>query len=639
MELISKHAGALGRVPASDRRWPYVGSNSPPHQEEEEPIDFGVPPVPVISRLRIHSELQSPPHQEEEEPIDFGVPPVPVASRLRVPSVLQSDPITEILPGHFDPSDKQSWDDRMEDPYLWRSREAPTAPGEQDKKLRRNWFPIFELEVPSLFTVFDAFELTAWDSSQTIAAASNEAQRVNQGQGQGKGNGPNPERKNIRHYGQYAWIPGLAEPWGPGQSPPWGPSGTPPGPRIDHFSSIWNQSFHQNRLPILSLEEVRPTMFLPERMKVDWEPPFSRPVFKRPPKPIEQLFFLDDQEEDVISSAWDVPFSLPVPGAFLTIDVDAHFVNLTTDEDATLIDKWDNPLMRLLPVVPKLAISPWPFAPTDQPPILDDLGIDHWWTALSHPIWPGHALRLDIGILNPEPVPDEELLPTRIPWDTPISYPVWPVRGVPLDSRENWTNLQTEEVILITSYETVLTNEVPWRPKMPIALFPFRLVVEEEAPEDITLDKWYSPFSQNFLKLPPSPLPQLSVIGQPEIVDTITLDMWYGSGAYPDYTDRALRAVTGPEGQSTYWTIITAPWIQFSNLDPNPIPDIPGVTTSYWFTPLSIPLKLFTSRKRDEQEFLRLYAPHQDFPEVERLSLECENPRRRVSRRTGSCGV
>jgi hypothetical protein len=461
-----------------------------------------------------------------------------------------------------------------------------------------------------------------------------------QGNPGGGGGGKKDKGKDkIRKYGQFAWPLGLSVPQGAGGSPPWGAGGTPAGEKVTYFGEMPYYNFHRKRIPPQPFEYHRePLYFGPQRMGVDWESPFSLPR-ARIRQPVIQPFVIQrDEEERVEAPSWNVVGQLPMRAKHGNF---SHFIGFFPEvfTELVTVDKWDNPLMRILPVIPRTPLSPWPFAPTDSPPIGEDITLDKWYQRLSEPVLSPHVLRLPQGILDPYPRPEDDLLPTRIPWwtplslpiflvphpvpgpyeslqrdaytetlkvaafESPLSMPVWPLLRPPPGDFSDVSGLSKDETPFVfrSAYSTTMALP-PWRPKMPIALFPFRVEVESEDPEPITLDKWYS-----------------------------------STMAYPAL-HTALRAVTGPEGQTKWWTVVTAPWIEFGRVDPLPIPDIPGVTYAYWFTSMSLPRELFTAIKENDPNHLRLYYPLQVFP-IFPVIEPCESPRRRVSNKTGSCGV
>jgi len=565
-----------------------------------------------------------------------------------------SEPPEASIPIPVDPGEDISWSDTMDDPYRWRELRGPTGAKEQDRKLRTP-LPDFETPVPSLFTLFDAFELNSWDSTQTMSAASNDSIRVaaaGNGKGggdKGKGGGPGKDtgKHKIERYGHFAWPLGMSMPYTMGGGPPLGGDGTPPVIIPDQFSVMYWQDFFRKRAPILAFErELIDT--LPERLRIDWETPFQHDLSRRRIVISDYNVESDLPRDETVGTQWDVPFSRPVwPPGRVAVFIDS-FVNLVTDEEIFL-DKWDSPLMRALPPRPRQPLHPWPFRSVEDEPLEEVITLDKWYTRLSHPVWPPPPLRLRIGELDVMSTPEEDLLPTRIPWWTPLSYNFHRRRFSVVPPIEYFQNLQEEEEVapFIDKWGARPIDMAPWRPKMPVAMFPFRKEPEDTAPEEITLDKWYSPFSQNFRRLPPSPLPRFHVRPIEQDVETITLDKWYSNTGFWGWPHYALRHATGAEAQRSDIVSNTAPWIPMSRLDPQPVPDIPGVTAEWWFTPLALPVRMFSGRRVDRgqlqeepgaDQYLVLYYPLQTFP-TESIVKLCDNIRRRVASKNTSCGV
>lgn len=398
----------------------------------------------------------------------------------------------------------------------------------------------------------------------------------------------------------------------------------------------------RKRGPLGPFECREPLFFGETRMSIDWAPPLERALTRRPGRTYTREIFQNlatDEATAEYLDKWDsqpmrlMPQWPPEPIARFPFQVQPEE---PTEEHIT-VDKWDSQPGKL-PVFPlDDPIARFPFQVQPEEPSHENITLDKWWTPFSVPFRLKHRLRLQGSVLDPYPIPDEDLLPKRIPWHVPLSEPL-PRPRLTINTLQEWINLITDETVFIESYYPGLTKEMPWRPEMPVSLMPFIVEPPSSEPENITVDKWWTPLPYNFRRRPDAPLPPLNSMPESMDAETITIDKWFSMTSQPVITWFARRAVTGPEGQSKHLTVITAPWIRFSTMDPFPIPDIPGVTYSYWFVPLDIPTKLFTWRYRDPEEYLTLFDPLQIFP-IESGQPECERVRRKPSMRTGSCGV
>ena len=528
-------------------------------------------------------------------------------------------------PNLLDPTN-MAWDDRMDDPFNARELRAVTGP-EAQSRARRWVYPDLEAPVPSLFTLFDAFEMTVWDGSQ---GSMGQSAAMSRGIGNQGNKGKKDEDKGKK-YGEAGWILGLSEPWGPGASPPWGPGGVPP---LEQDVGFWHHSrwpaFRSPRRPVLPIESPHePLWFGDERMRVEWEPQRWHNLHRKFVQPNDYQIETETSDEEGISlDKWYAALTqnyrrLP-PAPLPRIE---SLLNLTTDEDvADHVDKWDNSLMRLMPVLPRQPISAWPFRNVVEDQEGEAAGLDKWYRQFDDPVRAKHQLRLLIGVLNSEPIPDADLLPTAIPYWKALAYDFRRNRLLPLPPMESFVNLQTAEEVAerVDKWDGPLMRLMPVRPREPVNKWPFRKEVEDQEPEAITLDKWYTLLPQNYRRLPPAPLPPLERYRIEADEETITLDKWYSMTlALMEYTHRARRCVSGPEGQTDANTRVTAPWIEMSRLDPFPIPDIPGY--EFWFTRLSEPVRIWPPR-------LRLYDRLQIF-QWEPYVRPCENPRRRPDQR------
>jgi hypothetical protein len=504
----------------------------------------------------------------------------------------------------------------MQDPYqVHRGRASETVQ-----------LPPVETHPPYAYSAFDAFELSSWDTSPSVEGAGPQlraAAQGNQGQGKDKPSKPKPGKK---FQPGKVWILGMEYPV-PMSSPAMGPGGLPPvfGPESVFQSNMYWQDFHRDRPVIQPFEGDREPLFFGEqRMRVDWEAPLSIETRFRTPTLSDYQIEADIvRTEEITLDKWYMPLGYEFRTIPLTYPAMEVFVNLVTTEEPH-VDGWGSPLTRPDPWRPKEPIQYWPFSTEDVIPAGEEIEMSKWYTRLSHPVWSLHQLRLPSGVLSEEPIPDEALLPTRIPWYVPMSHEfnrrtmrVTPPIGV-LERGDD------PEEATIDKWGTRLSE--PVRVHNFAALQnPFKARWGAVIPkENITIDKWQSM---------PQPLPivrQLPIAlfpfreeGSPPQTEEITLDKWYQR--MQDLTRFYRNAVTGPEGQDISLTVLTAPWIPLSTGSPEPIPDTPGVTYNYWLTAMSIP--------RMEGPLLPiLYYPLQKF-EFITLVPECDRPRRRPDRR------
>jgi hypothetical protein len=251
------------------------------------------------------------------------------------------------------------------------------------------------------------------------------------------------------------------------------------------------------------------------------------------------------------------------------------------------------------------------------------------------------------GRIDPVPIPD---IPTEgelyEPWERKFSQPFFLKHQIRHSMGDPpLGEVDVEETVFVDKYESDPVRLPHWDPVTHPRFMPFEVGDPPSGPENVTLDKYYTPFSQNFHRLPPAPVPPMETFVNPFTDEVITLDKWYAMGvALETWPFRARRAVTGPEGQSIAQTVNTAPWIEMHRMDPNPIPDIPGVTYNYWFATPEQPYHLkrgalvgAAGKIRPRHFYLVLYYPHQDFPITDAEVPPCERPRRRPSRSTGTC--
>lgn len=400
----------------------------------------------------------------------------------------------------------------------------------------------------------------------------------------------------------------------------------------DFFSSMYFQDFHRNR-PVFHPMDRELIDFQQPKVALDWETPFQH-NFHRKRIPLQDYTMRRTESggELITLDKWYSRLSEPMRLPIRIIHAPDSHPNQTGDELIT-VDKFDNPLMRIMPKLTPRFVPPWPFTiPPDSTSEL--ITLDKWHSRLPEPMRLISWRQPPIGVLDAEPIPDTALLPARIPWYTPLSYEF------------NQRTIQTPPMSVFvddTGPEDVAQFVDKWgirpidlipRPLiLPIALHPYSPPIPDLNSENITLDKWHAPLAYNFhRRIPQTPL--MGVLVPSGELENITLDKWYSNTGFWSWPYFALRAVTGPEGQRSDILRSTAPWIPLSRFDPLPIPDIPGVTGQYWFAPLSLPRQLFTSIDKNDPNFLRLYLPFQDFPIVSAAALECESPRRRPSEKT-----
>lgn len=515
----------------------------------------------------------------------------------------------------------------------------------QTRKLPTNEYTIpFQPELPSNFTVFDAFELNAWDSAQSTASESNNKVRVqaapaNPGETKTKGKGGGASKGKLKKYGQRAWVLGMQMPYTGEMGPPGGPDGLPPDfTGRQQFSEMWNQDFHRDRPLQLPMDKELLDQ-RPGRMRIDWETPFQHNMHRRR-IPMQDYIVsrVEFGDEQITMDKWFRQLDEPVRTIPTIINV-PESVNIQDLDETILIDKYESKhdVMRLIQH-PVFVMPPWPFS---APPgdVVEEITLDKWYTRLSEPTRLIPWRQPLIGILDPEPLPDEPLLPTRIPWDVPLGYEFNTLR-IQIPPLSVFVDDTGEEEVapFIDKWGVKPIELIPRPPKMPIALFPFRLERENPEPENVTLDKWYTPLTHNFHKRVPQ-TPRMDVLVPSGDDEVITLDKWYSNTGFWSWPFYALRATTGAEGQSIDQTVNTAPWIPLHSMDPEPILNIPGVTYEYWFTGLELPVQLFTSPEENDELFLRLYLPLQNFPVTPSGPKPCEQPRKRVSeKRIVMCG-
>lgn len=391
--------------------------------------------------------------------------------------------------------------------------------------------------------------------------------------------------------------------------PTLGPEVTPP-----IVDPMYLQDFHRDRLVIMPFERELIDL-VGSDTRVDWETAFSWNFHRKRLVPQD---YSNDHEifpsENITLDKYYQRLPEPVRIIPRMIPVSEVFLNLETDENVT-VDKYDNPLMRILPQS-KRRFSRLPLEKLGEDPIpTPDTTLDMWYSQLSEPpmIYP-EWLRTRIEEFDPEPIPDTPLLPTRIPWDVSLSYE-FHVRRVQTPRMDAFVNLTTDENITVDKYES-WQNQVPWRSKMPIALFPFPVEPESQDPENVTLDKYYTPLSYNF-HVKRGLVPPFGQLRESDEAENVTLDKYYSPLSEP---------------------MRTPPWLRLimESRDPFPIPDIPGVTGQYWYASMSLPQQLFTQPKDNDKLYLRLYLAFQDFPIPPATARLHESPRRRVSSRVNT---
>jgi hypothetical protein len=437
---------------------------------------------------------------------------------------------------------------------------------------------------PGIYTIFDAFELTAWETpSSSMMAASMAASSGNGKGGKGGGNGDTGKGKGgskSKKYGDYGWVIGDKYP-PPISEYPWGDSGTPPTEQTVYMVDGMKVPRLARGAPLaLPLQGRREPLFFGEtRMRLDWETPLSIEVRHRHTLRVDEQFEADvPRLEEITLDKWYVPFTqwmLPLPWRLPPLE---SFQNLETDE-APQVDKYDTPLTRVLPWRPKMPVSVMPCKFEGDNPLAETVTLDKWYSPLQVPMRLPPWIRLRLGELNLEPIPDDpEVLLQLLLWRNPDRLPVRPVLRLVPEMSFFPGDTEKGEQPHVDKYDSPLTTLLPWRPKMPISLFPFREEGEPPQGETITLDKWYTPLAYPSQKL--ANVSQYAVTSERQPFqalpwvytdETVESSKWYTALSHPVWPPPILTLMLGVLGEE-------------------PIPDIPGLPIDYWLTLLQQPL-------------------------------------------------
>ena len=288
-------------------------------------------------------------------------------------------------------------------------------------------------------------------------------------------------------------------------------------------------------------------------------------------------------EETITVDKWYTPFTqnfhrdrLP-PTDFIAPGAPPVF----TPEEIT-VDKWFTPFTQ------NFHRKRLPFTDFQAPgPPLETGGeevlLDKWYVRLSEPNRLGdevlhRALLTALGVIDVIPIPDPALLPTRIPWDTPLSYEFRTSQFTVIPPMEVFVNLVTEEPIHPDALFGRMGEPNPRLPRSIIhqlnyGPYPLGSIFELE---NITLDKWYTPLGHEFRSLfMPVHLIPMERAPESRDAETIFVDKYYNPLAIP-----VRRTALQDFGH-----LLGKP----SVIDPDPIPDVPGVTDMV-FSLLSQPI-------------------------------------------------
>ena len=298
----------------------------------------------------------------------------------------------------------------------------------------------------------------------------------------------------------------------------------------------------------------------------------------------------NDFDESVTLDKWYTTFSLPI----FPIDpfVEPQMGFLLTEGDfgeSVTIDKFDNPTMRLLPRVDLAPLTIF----TDTLPVFtgeETISVDKWYTSLSIPTLPVERPITEQHRFDPEPLPDEALLPKRIPWFTELSLPLPRPVLEPLPPLSYHREEDLAEAIHLDAIETPLLD-IPRGPViLPVGVRP--LTVGDDVPRDenITLDKYYVGLS-----LPVRPQTAFWELYDPflltegDLSQVVKLDMWYTSLVGPVL----------PPAEAFH---------RYAYIDPLPIEGVLGLPLD-WNVPLSEPIFI--------PDWITLYQPQQNFERVD----------------------
>ncbi len=387
-------------------------------------------------------------------------------------------------------------------------------------------------------------------------------------------------------------------------------------PQLDKWLPWTNQNpwlslaIHPSVIPF---EASPPNFTGAEQITVDkWLPRSQDPLFARP---FLRALYPNSDRRDVSETGeakvpWDRYRSMAVP-VFAAHPL-APLPRLDTKREEDLaeqvtIDKWYTALST--PLFAVLRLLPQPPIETKHPEELaEQITLDKWNSPLSEPIFPvdpfvepemGFLLMegdlsefvlvaswdtgLSVPTLPPqepittqhrmdaEPIPDEALLPTRIPWYTPFSLPLPEPTLRPIPQFQYKREEDLVEGVHLDAFETPLLDLPREAARLPVGVQPLDVGDDTPRDESITLDKWYTRLSVPML--PPRAFRELYdpfLLMTGDLTQVVTVDMWY----------TALGVPTLP---------LDEPVTVFNRMDPEPIPDIPGLFLD-WNVALTQPI-------------------------------------------------
>jgi hypothetical protein len=465
-------------------------------------------------------------------------------------------------------------------------------------------------QVPSIYAVFDAFELASWEGSSSTKTSNNirvsSSRSASRGGGSTKKDGGGGGKGKKWRSALADGILGMEYP-GPIGEYPFGPSGEPPAEQSVILPDKLSQPVTPRPLRYQPVHEMRePLYFGPTRRDIPWEPSLSYETRSFHQLRIDTQFEADvPRTEEITLDKWYTPFSRP--GVYrllppLNMEV---FPGHTTRTETPQVDKWDSPLTTLLPWRPKLPVGVMPVLRKGQPPLGENVTLDKWWTPLSDPVRTPPWLTLAMGVLFPVPLLDDpEVALARLQFRHPHRLPAWPRTYQVLPEMETFPGHTTrEEAPQVDKWDSPLTRLTPWRPKMPVSVMPYHYEGPEPEGENITLDKWYTALSVPAELLVPYALQQFEADLWVATAESVTVDKYHEALSLPVPPSVVLQLPLGvmPE---------------------EPLPDEPGVTYSYWFAAPQQPLA-------PVPVLPVLYQPLQRLEREER-AREVPWPRRRI---------
>lgn len=286
--------------------------------------------------------------------------------------------------------------------------------------------------------------------------------------------------------------------------------------------------------------------------------------------------------ENITVDKWFTSFSQEFRSpAMPPIDFQAPAAPVDFGLENITVDKWHSPFSQNFH---RDRIPPTDFqAPRgDSDFVSEIITVDKYYREWGNPVLPTsgelHRALLDTQHrMDVDPLPDLALLPTRIPWDVPLGHEFHTVEFNVIPEIASFLNLETAEPVHPDALFGRMSEPNP-RDAVPnyyatYDLFPYSVVSPDEA---ITIDKWYTPFTQEFRSVKmPVYLIRMDVLPEQGDVEQVLLDKYYTRMSGPTRLTDAERygylTVKAPE------------------MDPVPIPTVPGVIDMV-FSQLSEPV-------------------------------------------------